>query len=350
MMKKRLLLAVLLAVLLGGMMSGCRSGRGVAGTDGSSDRSYMLLVRQVCLPMAMGEPRYVCTVSESGTLYVHQLNTVGGLKADTVVYDTVTVARIDLADSDFVRVKALTDYMVGHYKERYTRAAMDGTMAFLKLRHDRGEKEIVFDNVVTRRLKMLYAILNRYLEQTKIGLRYYDDAIDFLDETLELEYPLGQEKDYYFSSKAQLGKAYRWEETKGLVEGGNGGLGADIVSDTFRVMSKSLEQGVYVYVLRRAGDTDGHIWMVLGGATFEWSTDYQVVSVCEDDVENGREIGVGDILVTTLIPYMPNCYPYGDFYYNIEMGSKAPRVLPARIRWGYNVYHALNICGGYYVP
>ena len=177
-------MSVLLAVLLCGMLGGCRSSRGLVGTDASAYRSYMLLVRQSCLPLAMGEPRYVCTVSEEGIMYVHQLNKVEGLLADTMVYDTVTVARISLADSDFVRVNALTDYMVSHYQERYTRVAMDGTVAFLTLRRDGGEKKIVFDNVVTRRLKMLYAILNRYLEQMKVGLRYYDDAIDYIDETL----------------------------------------------------------------------------------------------------------------------------------------------------------------------
>ena len=184
-MKKVRLMPVFLAVLLCGMLGGCRSGRGVVGTDVPAYRSYMLLVRQTCLPLAMGAPRYVCTVSEEGIMYVHQLNRVEGLLADTVVYDTVTVARMSLADSDFVRVKALTDYMVSHYQERYTRAAMDGTLAFLTLRHDGGEKKIVFDNVVTRRLKMLYTILNRYLEQIKVGLRFDDDAIDYIDETLE---------------------------------------------------------------------------------------------------------------------------------------------------------------------
>ena len=283
-------------------------------------------------------------------MYVHRLNKVEGYLADTVVYDTVTVAGMSLADSDFVRVKALTDYMVSRYQECYTRVAMDGTMAFLTLRRDGGEKKIVLDNVVTRRLKMLYAILNRYLEQMKVGLRYYDDAIDYIDETLELGYHLGQVSDYYFSSKAQLGKVYRWEETELLVDSGNCGMGASIECDTFRVMSKALEQGVYVYVLRKARDTDGYIWIVLSGETIPLSTDYQVVSVCEEDVENGCVISVGDLLVTTLVPYLPNGYPMGDFYYNVQVGKKSSRVLPSYIRWGYNIYHAMNICGEYYVP
>ena len=160
-------------------------------------------------------------------------------------------------------------------------------------------------------------------------------------------FTFAQEENVCTSNKTEPGKIYRWEETKQVV--GDTSYTAHIVFDTFCVKSITAEQDVYIYILRKYNDTLGYYFLTIDNTLVPINSEYQVVSACEETSPYSCVINVGDMLVMTLVPYLPDNIAGGSFFYNLEIGNKSSRILPTRILAGYNIYHSLNICGAYYM-
>lgn len=160
-------------------------------------------------------------------------------------------------------------------------------------------------------------------------------------------FTLAQETNSFTRSRIDPGKIYRWEETEQIIN--DTSYTATIVKDTFRVMSIATEQNVFIYVLRRFDDTLGFHFLSIDKISVAINSEYQVISVCEKSPHSSCIINVGDTLVMTLIPYLPDNIAGGTFYYNIDVGHEVTRILPTKILVGNNIYHSLNICGEYYL-
>jgi len=160
-------------------------------------------------------------------------------------------------------------------------------------------------------------------------------------------FTFAQEENVFTNNKIDPGKIYRWEETKQVIE--DIAYTAHIVFDTFLVKSITIERDIYIYILRRYDDTLGYHFLTFDNVPIPISSEYQVVSACEETKPCSCVINVGDILVMTLVPYLPDNIAGGSFFYNLEVGNKSSRILPTRILAGYNIYHSQNICGMYYL-